>query len=44
MEEAQAKKLGATAVTLQTCHLAMLQEPARVADVIDDAAKNALSK
>jgi pimeloyl-ACP methyl ester carboxylesterase len=39
MEESAAKKLGATAVTLQTCHLAMLQEPEKVAEVIDDAAK-----
>lgn len=39
MEESAAKKLGATAVTLQTCHLAMLQDPEKVAEVIDDAAK-----
>jgi pimeloyl-ACP methyl ester carboxylesterase len=44
MEEAEAKKLGATAVRLQTCHLAMLQEPEKVAEVIDDAAKKSLRK
>jgi pimeloyl-ACP methyl ester carboxylesterase len=44
MEQANAKKLNATATTLQTCHLAMLQEPEKVAAVIDDAAKTALQK
>jgi pimeloyl-ACP methyl ester carboxylesterase len=44
MEEAAAKKLGATAVTLQTCHLAMLQQPETVVEVIDDAAKKSLAK
>jgi pimeloyl-ACP methyl ester carboxylesterase len=44
MEDAQAKKIGATSVRLQTCHLAMLQEPEKVAEVIDDAAKKSLSK
>jgi pimeloyl-ACP methyl ester carboxylesterase len=44
MEEAAAKKLGATAVTLQTCHLAMLQQPEKVVEVIDDAAKKSLAK
>jgi hypothetical protein len=42
MEEASAKKMGATATTLPTCHLAMLEEPAKVAAVIDDAAKKSL--
>jgi pimeloyl-ACP methyl ester carboxylesterase len=42
MEEASAKKMGATATTLPTCHLAILEEPARVASVIDDAAKKSL--
>ena len=42
MEEAAAKKMGATATTLPTCHLAMLEEPTEVAAVIDDAAKRAL--
>jgi len=44
MEEAAAKKLGATAVTLQTCHLAMLQQPEKVVEVIDDAAMKSLAK
>nr|WP_158792916.1 alpha/beta hydrolase [Granulicella sp. L60] len=44
MEEASAKRLGATAITLQTCHLAMLEQPAKVAAVIDQAAKTALRK
>ncbi|WP_158944725.1 alpha/beta fold hydrolase [Granulicella sp. S190] len=44
MEESAAKKLGATAVTLQTCHLAMLQEPEKVAGVIDDAAKKSSAR
>jgi hypothetical protein len=44
MEAASAKRLGATATTLQTCHLAMLQQPAEVAAVIDQAAKTALRK
>jgi pimeloyl-ACP methyl ester carboxylesterase len=44
MEMANAKAMGATATTLQTCHLAMLQEPAKVVEVIDSAAKNALKK
>ena len=44
MEAASAKRLGATATTLQTCHLAMLQQPVEVAAVIDQAAKTALRK
>jgi pimeloyl-ACP methyl ester carboxylesterase len=44
MEEAAAKKLGATAITLSTCHVAMLQEPDRVAAVIEDAAKKSSQK
>lgn len=44
MEVASAKRLGATATTLQTCHLAMLQQPVEVAAVIDQAAKTALRK
>jgi pimeloyl-ACP methyl ester carboxylesterase len=44
MEEASAKRLGATATTLQTCHLAMLEQPVKVAEVIDQAAKTALLK
>jgi len=44
MEEASAKKMGATPTTLPTCHLAMLEEPAKVAAVIDDAANKSLKK
>jgi len=44
MEIASAKRIGATATTLPTCHLAMLEQPEKVAAVIDDAAKNALRK
>jgi pimeloyl-ACP methyl ester carboxylesterase len=42
MEEAAAKKMGATAVALPTCHLAMLEQPARVAAAIADAATKSL--
>jgi pimeloyl-ACP methyl ester carboxylesterase len=41
MEEADAKKAGGKAIPLQTCHVAMLQEPEKVADVITEAAKGA---
>jgi pimeloyl-ACP methyl ester carboxylesterase len=44
MEEAGAKKTHGKAVVLQTCHVAMLQEPEKVADVIDEAATHALNK
>jgi pimeloyl-ACP methyl ester carboxylesterase len=44
MEEDSAKRLGATATTLPTCHLAMLEEPVKVAAVIDQAAKTSLRK
>jgi pimeloyl-ACP methyl ester carboxylesterase len=44
MEAASAKRLGATATTLSTCHLAMLEQPVNVAAVIDQAAKTALRK
>src|SRR6516164_433146 len=37
MEEAGAKKAGGKAVSLPTCHVAMLQEPQPVADVITEA-------
>ena len=39
MEEAGAKKAGGVAIPIPTCHVAMLQEPQRVADVITEAAK-----
>jgi pimeloyl-ACP methyl ester carboxylesterase len=41
MEESAAKKMNATTTTLRTCHVSMLQDPAAVAEVIDDAARNA---
>jgi hypothetical protein len=39
--EAGAKKSGGKAIRLQTCHVAMLQEPEKVADLITEAAKGA---
>ena len=39
MEKAGAKKAGGVAVSIPTCHVAMLQEPRKVADVITEAAK-----
>jgi pimeloyl-ACP methyl ester carboxylesterase len=39
MEEAGAKKSGGVAISVPTCHVAMLQEPQRVADLITEAAK-----
>jgi pimeloyl-ACP methyl ester carboxylesterase len=44
MEEAAAKKMGAVTTTLQTCHMVIMEEPAKVAAIIDEAAKNALTK
>jgi pimeloyl-ACP methyl ester carboxylesterase len=44
MERAEEKKLNATATVLPTCHLAMLKAPVKVAAVISEAAKQALSK
>jgi pimeloyl-ACP methyl ester carboxylesterase len=41
MEEADAKKAGGKAIRPQTCHVAMLQEPQQVADLITEAAKGA---
>jgi pimeloyl-ACP methyl ester carboxylesterase len=41
MEEDEAKRAGGVAVKLATCHVAMLQEPEKVADVITEAAKGA---
>jgi hypothetical protein len=42
--EQDAKQLGAAATTLPTSHLAMLEDPETVAAVIDQAAKQVLSK
>jgi hypothetical protein len=44
MEELAAKRMGAVAITLPTCHMVILEEPAKVAAVIDQAAQEALSK
>lgn len=44
MEEASAKKMGAATTTLATCHMSILQEPAKIAAVIDEAAKEVLTK
>jgi pimeloyl-ACP methyl ester carboxylesterase len=44
MEEAGATKAGGKAVSVPTCHVAMLQEPQRVADVITEAANNAIKR
>jgi pimeloyl-ACP methyl ester carboxylesterase len=42
MEEAAAKQMGPRTTTLATCHMSILQEPAKIAAVIDEAAKEAL--
>ena len=39
MEESAAKKMGAVTTVLPTCHMVILEAPAEVAAVIDDAAK-----
>ena len=44
MEEAGAKKAGGKAISLPTCHVAMLQEPQKVADLITEAAKEAFKQ
>ena len=44
MEKANVEKLKAHGTTLQTCHVAMLEDPQGVARVIDEAAQNSLSK
>ena len=41
MEEAGAKKANGVAISVPTCHVAMLQEPEKVADLITEAAKGA---
>jgi pimeloyl-ACP methyl ester carboxylesterase len=41
MEEAGAKKAGGVALSIPTCHVAMLQEPQKVADLITQAANGA---
>jgi pimeloyl-ACP methyl ester carboxylesterase len=44
LEETMAQKINATTITLPTCHVAMLQEPARVAEFIERAAMSAGSR
>ena len=44
LEAAQAKKIGATAITVRSSHVIMLAQPSKVADVISDAASKAGSK
>jgi pimeloyl-ACP methyl ester carboxylesterase len=44
MEAAGAKKANGKSVSLPTCHVAMLQEPEKVADLITEAAKSALKQ
>jgi pimeloyl-ACP methyl ester carboxylesterase len=41
MEEMAAKRMGAVTTILPTCHMVILEEPAKIAAVIDEAAKNA---
>jgi pimeloyl-ACP methyl ester carboxylesterase len=44
MEESAAKKMDALTTTLPTCHMVILEEPAKVAAVIDEAAKKAVTE
>lgn len=44
IEESAAKKMRAVTTVLPTCHMVILEAPAEVAAVIDDAAKNALAR
>src|SRR6516165_12627566 len=44
MEEAGAEKARGKSVELPTCHVAMLQEPQQVADLITEAAQDAVKK
>jgi pimeloyl-ACP methyl ester carboxylesterase len=44
MEAAAAKKMGAITTTLPACHMVILEDPAAVAAMIDDAARNALKR
>ena len=44
MEETAANKMGAVTTTVATCHMSILQDPATVAAVIDEAARNAMVK
>jgi predicted alpha/beta hydrolase family esterase len=45
MEQSAAKKMGgAVMIALPTCHMAILQEPAGVAEVSEQAARKALTE
>jgi pimeloyl-ACP methyl ester carboxylesterase len=44
MEESASKRMGATTTTLSTCHMSILDQPERVAAVIDQAAQASFSK
>jgi pimeloyl-ACP methyl ester carboxylesterase len=44
LEERMAERMNATTITLPTCHLAMLQEPQRVAEFIEQAARSVGSR
>jgi hypothetical protein len=44
MEEAPAKRMGAAITTLPTGHMVILEAPAKVAGVIDEAARNTLAR
>jgi pimeloyl-ACP methyl ester carboxylesterase len=44
MEQSAAARMGAVTTTLPTCHMGILEEPAQVAAVIDEAARTALTK
>ena len=44
MEESGAKKAHGKSISISTCHVAMLQEPEKVADVITEAANNATNR
>ena len=39
LEQLEAQQMGATTITLPTCHVVMLEDPFRVADFIEDAAE-----
>jgi len=44
MEESAARRMGAVTTTLPTCHMVILEEPAQVAAVIDEAARTCFAK
>jgi hypothetical protein len=44
LEKSMAERIGATTITLPTCHLGMLQEPLRVTEFIEQAARSVGSR